>query len=139
MTHAWMKITNGRCGPDDGGTHNLQLVANMLCEIVGFEPPYPHVFEDEGVSLEEASSVRFVSLEEDEDVPLEEMASSRGNDQHTSEGKSPSLLSRLRRRVLREVLASKQSDMHNRSSGDWRTTERVARRQLVLERAFPSC
>ena len=70
---------------------------------------------------------------------LEEMASSKGNDQHTSEGKSPPLSSRLRWRVLREVLASKQSDMHNRSSGEWRTTERVARRQLVLERAFPSC
>ena len=77
MAHAWMKITSGRWHPDDGGTHNLELVANMLCEIVGFEFPYPHVFEDEGVSLEEASSVRFVSLEEGEDVPLEEIMARR--------------------------------------------------------------
>ena len=53
MTHAWMAITSGRWRSNDGGTHNLELVANMLCQIVGFELPFPHVFEDERLSLEE--------------------------------------------------------------------------------------
>ena len=52
MTHAWMEITSGRWRSDDGGRHNLELVANMLCEIAGFAFPYPGVFHDEGVVLE---------------------------------------------------------------------------------------
>lgn len=52
MTHAWMEITSGRWQSNDGGTHNLELVANMLCEIVGFDVPFPNIFDDEGLSLE---------------------------------------------------------------------------------------
>ena len=52
MTHAYMEITHGRTDMTNGGEHNLELVANMLCEIVGFEFPFPQVFEDEGLSLE---------------------------------------------------------------------------------------
>ena len=51
MTHAWMELTSGRWRSEDGGEHNLQLIANMLCEICGFSLPYPQVFQDEDVSL----------------------------------------------------------------------------------------
>jgi hypothetical protein len=46
MSHAWMTLSSGRWRSEDGGQHNLELIANMLCEIAGFEFPYPHVFED---------------------------------------------------------------------------------------------
>ena len=43
MTHLWMKLTEDNKGPD-GVEHNLQLLANLLCEIARFELPYPEVF-----------------------------------------------------------------------------------------------
>ena len=51
-----MEIMSGRWKANDGGAHNLKLVANMLCEIVGFELPFPHVFQDEGLSLEDTAA-----------------------------------------------------------------------------------
>ena len=52
MTHAWMEITSGRWDRNNGGQHNLDLVANMLCEIVGFEFLFRHVFGNENLPLE---------------------------------------------------------------------------------------
>ena len=45
MTHLsaddpWMKITNA----NDASQSNLELVANLLCEIARYELPYPHAF-----------------------------------------------------------------------------------------------
>ena len=61
MTHAWVEITSGRRNVDDGGRRNLEMIANMLCEIVGFELPFPDVFQDEGVSLSDDDSLAFGS------------------------------------------------------------------------------
>ena len=40
LTHLWMKLTKGNTGPN-GGEHNLQLLANLLCEMAMFDLPYP--------------------------------------------------------------------------------------------------
>ena len=39
MTHAWMKILGNEI--ISGDLENLQIVANLLCELVGFDFPYP--------------------------------------------------------------------------------------------------
>ena len=42
MTHLWMKLTKGNKSEDPAvREHNLQLIANLLCEIARFELPYP--------------------------------------------------------------------------------------------------
>jgi hypothetical protein len=53
MSHAWMTLSSGRWrSANDGGQWNMLcenahfIIANTLCEIAGFEFPYPHVFED---------------------------------------------------------------------------------------------
>ena len=43
MTHVWMRMTRGNKGPD-GGAANLRQLANMMCEIAGFDLPYPESF-----------------------------------------------------------------------------------------------
>ena len=40
MTHLWMKITHA----NDVSQRNLELVADLLCEIARYELPYPHAF-----------------------------------------------------------------------------------------------
>ena len=40
MTHLWMKMTHA----NDASQSNLELVANLLCEIARYELPYPHAF-----------------------------------------------------------------------------------------------
>ena len=50
MTHLWMKLTKGNKGPD-GGEDNLQLLANLLCDIAGYDLPLPRVFGDERLRL----------------------------------------------------------------------------------------
>ena len=52
-THLWMKLTTGNKGPD-GGEDNLQLLANLLWEIVGYDLPFPHVFGVERLRLLES-------------------------------------------------------------------------------------
>ena len=47
MTHFHMGITSGCKNEDDGGNWNMQLVANMMCEICGFDLPFPEIFYDE--------------------------------------------------------------------------------------------
>ena len=42
-----MGITSGCKNEDDGGNWNMQLVANMMCEICGFDLPFPEIFYDE--------------------------------------------------------------------------------------------
>ena len=42
MTHAWMKILGREI--ISGDSENLQIVANLLCELVGFDFPYPNFF-----------------------------------------------------------------------------------------------
>ena len=49
-----MKLTQGNKGPD-GVEHNLQLLANLLCEIARFELPYPEVFGVERLRLLESA------------------------------------------------------------------------------------
>ena len=51
MTSAWLKITHGRVGHNDGGQYNLEMVANMLAEICGYDFPFPEQFEDAGQPL----------------------------------------------------------------------------------------
>ena len=41
-THLWMELTKGNQSAD-GGEHNLQLVANLLCDIARYDLPYPRV------------------------------------------------------------------------------------------------
>jgi len=50
ITHFWMEITSGR-----GEERNSQIIANMLCEIAGFDLPYPEIFSQEGLGGEIAS------------------------------------------------------------------------------------
>ena len=40
MTHLWMKMTHA----NDATQSNIELVANLLCEIARYELPYPHAF-----------------------------------------------------------------------------------------------
>ena len=50
MTHLWMTLTKGNKGPD-GVEHNLQLLANLLCETAMFDLPYPDALGAERVRL----------------------------------------------------------------------------------------
>ena len=50
LTHLWMKLTKGNTGRD-GGEHNLQLLANLLCETAMFDLPYPDALGAERVRL----------------------------------------------------------------------------------------
>ena len=54
MAHFHMEITNGCRLEEDGGNFNMQLVANMLCEICGFDLPYPEIFYAEGLLVQQA-------------------------------------------------------------------------------------
>jgi hypothetical protein len=51
MSHAWMTLSHGPWCSEKGGKHNIQLIANMLCEIAGFEFPYKYVFEEPNSSV----------------------------------------------------------------------------------------
>ena len=51
MTHAWLEVTDGRRGQTDGGRHNLEMTANLLAEICGFQFPFKAIFDDEGLQL----------------------------------------------------------------------------------------
>ena len=42
MSHAWVKILGKEI--ISGDWENLQIVANLLCELVGFDFPYPNFF-----------------------------------------------------------------------------------------------
>ena len=66
MTHAWLEVTTKPRTPTVGWRHS-QLVANMLCDICGYDFPYPNVFLDshqgsavgDSVSGASGSSRRF--------------------------------------------------------------------------------
>ena len=52
MTHAWMRMTNGR--RDD--KKSMQIMANWPCESCGYEHAYPQVFTDLRFDLREDNS-----------------------------------------------------------------------------------
>ena len=60
-----MRIESGRWRANDGGKHNLQLVANMLCEIVGFRFPFPRIFEDAELSLDDETPQEMANTHRD--------------------------------------------------------------------------
>ena len=52
MTHAWMKMTSGQFLQKDG----IQMIGNWLCECCGYQLPYPEVFAQRHVDLQERNA-----------------------------------------------------------------------------------
>ena len=50
MTHLWMTLTKDNQSGHEG-ERNLQLVANLLCDIARYDLPYPNVFGDDRLQL----------------------------------------------------------------------------------------
>jgi len=69
MTHAWLQITKGPAASDLGGWRNLMLTANLLCEVCGFNFPYPELFSGD-VSMERPANVQMWPLAPASEIPL---------------------------------------------------------------------
>ena len=49
MSHAWLRVDRGPFGSDD----NEMIAANILCDVAGYKLPFPELFTNQGIDLDD--------------------------------------------------------------------------------------